>query len=348
MLALWVIIALARCGSLRLALRRASAGLAQCTRTTVPWRSAPCLAASTGRFACGFTPSRCRAVHFVVPDRPPTRCATRAVSGALIRCTVPSLTRTSLAVIPQQILTLIKNREVFAYSRLVPKAPGSKAFRTDELVLTADFTFVPKAFNRNDDRALEFEDWDIVADAVLEQCRILCSPAHALAQERHNKNVRYLNKRHGWPRAREYDIGTREAFSVNSLHDAGSLNSVLWVSIYTRPEFAYSEPSPPVKRSVDAESSGAQLRSKRSRIQASPSAGPSKTHCFRCGRSGHLPRECTSTTTLAGKPVANLASGPNSRSPNALADADGRAFCFSFAKLSLCSHAAACRYVSQT
>ncbi|KAG1898425.1 uncharacterized protein F5891DRAFT_899467, partial [Suillus fuscotomentosus] len=51
--------------------------------------------------------------------------------------------------------------------------------------------------------------------------------------------------------------------------------------------------------------------------------------CFHCGMSGHLPADCTSETTTAGKPIAALATG--TRSKHALASPSRKHFCFNWA-----------------
>jgi hypothetical protein len=152
--------------------------------------------------------------------------------------------------------------------------------------------------------------------------------AEAFAQ--HHKLVMDLGRSHSWDIAMEYDIQQREAVALNPSHDLAILDLAALTIISTRP----------VTLTVPVSSSSP---TKRSFPHDSPSNLPRKrhrSHCFRCGSSGHFPFECKEDQTSAGKPTAPLA--PNGKSKHALLAPGGKQFCFNWARQSSCSFGGTC------
>ena len=190
----------------------------------------------------------------------------------------------------------------------------------------------------NMDRTLTQAEWQCAANIVLEAAIRYCSAARAAAIRKHHSIVAGIAAEFSWLHALEYDIASRKKVEVNPKHDIGSSNPSLitWVGARIAAK----------RTAEDSQTQAAPAKKPRfgssSASHATSSNAASNTHCFRCGRSGHLPSACRATTTITGRPAATIAGG--TQSPNALADASGTPFCFLFARSSSCSRAS-CRYL---
>lgn len=163
----------------------------------------------------------------------------------------------------------------------------------------------------------------------------------------HHKIVQGLAGTHSWSLALEYDIKQRTAIAEDPRVDISQLHADQVTIILTDLAFSVSPPrytpynsmgfnayaNPGAKRARDTftpmtRATGFDQLPRRPRL-----AGPSSSLCFRCGQTGHLPASCTATRTIAGRPVASLAS---TGGPHTLAAPNGTQYCFNWARASDC------------
>jgi hypothetical protein len=131
---------------------------------------------------------------------------------------------------------------------------------------------------------------------------------------------------------------------MTSNNERPSLTIRVTISAFSTPPHSQSwpcglhPPFPSAPASVPAQRG--MKRQASSDFETSLSKKQQQNLCFRCGLLGHLPADCNSTTTAAGKAPAPLARG--AKSIHSLAAPDGRQFCFNFATSSLCAFGPTC------
>jgi hypothetical protein len=154
----------------------------------------------------------------------------------------------------------------------------------------------------------------------------------------HHQNVIGISQTHSWQIAVEYDIQQCKLAYMDKAHDYTLIDRSAIALIATRvalssmKEFQTLAGSSPAKQCF-VEDSASLLPSPKK--QRTPS-------CFRCGLPGHLPADCTASTTTAGKPTTPLL--PNAKSGHALQAPNGTQFCFSFILRGSCKFGPSCSF----
>ena len=210
-----------------------------------------------------------------------------------------------------------------------------------EWTLDGNAHWVQKGLDRRAENTINMGDWLSAARALEEKMREIHGDERAIALASHHRVVERIAQTHTWEVARAYDIQQREIWVNTPEHDISTLdpNSLtavaLKISLMQRdriaPNNAYTHPtrdfsSFPNKRSNPSNDFAYSPRKTAKRVA---------DRCFRCGATGHIPSSCSATTTVTGQPTATVIS--SAKSKNGLARADGRQFCFNYARFGSCS-----------
>lgn len=239
----------------------------------------------------------------------------------------------------------MKAGRYWPYSQCTAIARQTPSSTQNEMVWTAENGFQAKAYSRLDDRSIPFPQYIQASKLVESKIKHLHGEPLAMAFAKHHENVSLLAALPGanWQAVLEYDMQQRESWSAShGKHDFTTLDWVLWNRICSMAEFQRPAPpaAPPAAKRPAPVQYDTAVQAKRPR-PATTRPASSSSHCFRCGRAGHLPQACQASTTLAGRAVAAFST--TARSRNALAGPDGRSsVCFNFASTSSCSHGASC------
>lgn len=235
-----------------------------------------------------------------------------------------------------------KVEEAFKLYRYVPYTALTHAARSRAHLRGEDSSFVftqdgltAKGLDRSSELSIVTVDWIGAAKAAEERTLHYWGADRASALTSHHLVVLDIGRTHGWLVAMHYDVQQRELAHTNHEHNLAGLDvAALTIAnnkVASSVSFA-AHPNTPTKRS--APSDFVSSPRKKSHTFAS-------NHCFRCGAHGHLPADCVADTTIAGKPVAALATG--ARSKHALATASGKHYCFNWANSSNCSFGTGCK-----
>ncbi|KAF8949731.1 hypothetical protein BDZ97DRAFT_1306848 [Flammula alnicola] len=251
---------------------------------------------------------------------------------------VPGFKADPLAIpIPPKVDEAFKAFKYVPYSSLTSSERLKAARGEEEMVISASGGFLLKGLDRRNERSISFIDWVAAARAAENRTRMYQGDRRADALASHHMVVQTLAQSHGWPTALEYDINQREAAALHPAHDLTGLNSTALTLISTRTtSFSAAQSSSPSKRGAVV----LEDHSPRKHARTEDSA-PSR-HCFRCGATGHFPADCSASTTVAGKPCLTVATGLKSR--NTLLTAEGRQFCFGFARSGSCRFGHTCSH----
>jgi hypothetical protein len=234
--------------------------------------------------------------------------------------------------VPPKVDEAFKAFRYVPYTALTLPARQRAARGEEDFIINAQGGITAKGLDRRSERHINVMDWLTSAKAAEDRTRRHHGDERADALMAHHSIVQSLSTTHGWPIAVEYDIQQRELVAENPAHDFCTLDTASLTIIATRrvPASCTNHLPSSLKRSASSEP---------------PLSSPRKKHrsyCFRCGLPGHLPADCKSDSTTAGKPTAAFARGAKSR--HALAAPDGRQFCFSWARSSSCSYSSACTH----
>jgi hypothetical protein len=190
----------------------------------------------------------------------------------------------------------------------------------EDVVFNAQGGLTVKSLDRRNEKLISMVDWYAAARAAEDRIRFYHGDTRAVAFATHHKLFMDLACSHSWEVAMEYDVQQCELVSLNPSHDLSSLDTSALTVIATR--IAISQPlavasSSPVKRAAPSEGS------------FQPPKKRQRSHCLRCGATGHFPADCKAEQTTSGKPTAKLA--PNSKSKHAILAPNGKQFCFTWA-----------------
>jgi hypothetical protein len=243
---------------------------------------------------------------------------------------VSQLISSCATAIPPKVDDTFKNFRYVPYSSLTLAARVKAARGEEDFIFNSQGGLTVKNLDRRNEKLISTVDWHAAACAAEERIRFHHGEARAAAFATHHKLVMDLGRSHNWDIAMEYDVQQREVAALSPSHDLGSLDMAALTIIATRPvshQIAVSASSP----------------SKRYLPSDSLTQGPKKrlrTHCFRCGASGHFPADCKADQTTAGKPTATLAH--NAKSKHTMLAPNGKQFCFNWARNSHCQFSDAC------
>ena len=216
------------------------------------------------------------------------------------------------------------------YSSLTSVACVRAARGEEDFVFNLQGGLTIKGLDRRNEKLISAVDWHAASRAAEERIRFHHGDARAAAFAAHHKLIMDLGRSHNWDIAMEYDVQQREVVALNPSHDLSSLDMAALMLIATRPmsHQPTTSSSSPSKWHLPSESL-AQGPKKRLR-----------SHCFRCGATGHFPADCKADQSTAGKPTAALA--PNAKSKHSMLAPNGKQFCFNWARNSYCHFNDAC------
>lgn len=235
------------------------------------------------------------------------------------------------------------------YTAFTLASRATAAERSNDLVVSeaGGLSVVPRGLDRRDERNISQAEWRVAASANEQYIRKYHGVERGDGFASHHRIAEHIAVSHSWPICVDYDIQQREAVAHDPAHDLATLDTTSLAIITTRHVLAKAAALPgasgpahsagPTRRAPATRTAGAPYPARMQ--QPSAPSGP----CFRCGNGGHLPRECTATTTTAGRPVAPLAA--DSQSPHALAAGDHGMYCYRFARHSHCSYGVKCKNV---
>lgn len=245
------------------------------------------------------------------------------------------------AIIPPKVEEALKQYKYVPYIAITPAA-HLHAFRSGDEAFSFNNqgNLIAKGLDRSKERAIKFHEWLTASRAVEERITALHGASRGAAFASHHKVVSELASSHGWEIAHEYDITQRELAAQNPAHNLTGLDMNALTLVATQAaarialvaqQIAHPPPPSPLKRAAPSEYS--------SGVPQTPRKKP-RLHCFRCGHSGHLPGDCSAETTSAGKPVAPITATAKSR--HALTAANGKHYCFNWARASSCPFGSNC------
>ncbi|TFY61181.1 hypothetical protein EVJ58_g4672 [Rhodofomes roseus] len=252
------------------------------------------------------------------------------------------------AAMPSRIEDAIAAHKYVPYSALTIAARAKAASTDEAFTIDTDGCLKARAPDRKNERSISFLEWENVARAVVVTTRKYFGDDRADRLQQHHAWVARIAASLSWEVALEYDIREREAAAEDPTHDLSVYNDLLVSTIVNQISLRSLSAAAAATTAASSVAPQAANPLKRPRLQVDSVAQPPRKkiagshRCFRCGCTGHLPGNCTSTTTAAGRPCASLA--PAARSPNALLATDGRQYCFSFARASACSYGASCTH----
>lgn len=230
--------------------------------------------------------------------------------------------------ISSKLATAFRKANYVPYSLLTQTARSEKAQKgEEEMTFSVKGKLVAIGLDRSGERDLTFDQWSHAAD-VAERELQKYHPDRARRLGLHHATVRRLNARPGgggWPVALAYDLRVREKAHADKKHDVSRFDAEEHALIVADFANMKASSSLPVIPSAFTRTFADAPPAKRPRL----SSGASGDLCFRCGNRGHLPKDCSASTTIAGLPCAAISS--SAHSANALAAPNGTFYCFSFA-----------------
>jgi len=201
------------------------------------------------------------------------------------------------------------------YSALTKRA-RQKNLKGSEAMIISEGGIVARGIDRSDERNITILEWSEASRMAVEATRKFHGDSYGNALEAHHRLVLDLAYKQGdeidaWPIAMAYDILQRELAAANRTHDLSTLDAqaVMLVTSQrilarsaTQPSSSQTSSHASAKRSAPATSDSPTKRQRMS------SSAVCSSLCFRCGNTGHLPRECSASQTKSGKAVFALSS----------------------------------------
>jgi hypothetical protein len=233
-----------------------------------------------------------------------------------------------LIAIPPKVDEAFRAFRYVPYSSLTMTARVKAARGEEDVIFNAQGGLTVKSLDRRNEKLISTVDWYASARAAEDRIRFYHGDVRATAFAAHHKLVMDLARSHNWDIAMEYDIQQRELVSLNPSHDLSSLDNSALTVIATRAAISPSPAPSPTKRPAPSEGS------------FHPPKKRQRSHCFRCGASGHFPADCKAEQTVSGRPTAKLA--PSSKSKHAMLAPNGKQFCFTWSRSSSCTFGDSC------
>lgn len=237
------------------------------------------------------------------------------------------------------------------------RAARTKALASDEDMIISNGCLVARGLDRSGEANISILEWIDAAAIAVKRIRFHHGEVRGDALETHHRTVLGLATSVSWQVAVVYDIQQRGAMANNVLHDVAPLDekalavaSARVVAVaHQQAATSYSsaaQQSSPNKRAAPGSQSQFDRQPKRTFSSSASSGTSSPTgglpRCFRCGATGHLPKECSASITRAGQTPATLS--VDLRSPNGLCAPSGNTFCYCFASGS-CQRGDACNFI---
>jgi hypothetical protein len=217
------------------------------------------------------------------------------------------------------------------YTALTLTARLKAARGEEEFIVNTQGGLTAKGLDRRSEKVISTVDWHAASRAAEDRICLYHGEAQASAFAAHHRVVMDLRRSHSWEIAMDYDIQQRELAALNPAHDLSGLDTAALTVIATRPAPPATMPQhtfPSPKRALPNDA---------------PMPAPKKKQhscCFQCGAPGHLPGDCTASTTSHGRPAASIAH--SAKSKHTLLAPNGKQFCFNWARGSACSFDSAC------
>ena len=214
------------------------------------------------------------------------------------------------------------------------------------MMMGPDGIWNPAPLDASGEAAMSESDWLAASDFLIKILSKIHGERLGNHFAAHFAICRDIAQSNSFELSLRYDIQQRKAFAFENRHDFSTLDekalsvcastlaldmskaAAAAVTYHSQPKVVTKRPFTPVYQ----QNTSVANSYKRPRHAATQSHNQS--HCFRCGKVGHIVPNCTETTTTAGKPSGPLTTRANGRV--ILTNAAGTPYCFAFARSSFC------------
>ena len=234
--------------------------------------------------------------------------------------------------ISQKVDDAFKAFKYVPYLSLTHAAQLKAARGEEDFVINVQGGVTSKGLDCRDEKSISLSDWLGAAKTAEERTRVYHGEARASVLAAHHGLVADIARLHNWSLTVDYDIQQRELVALSPSHDLSTLDQQALTIIATCHLLQAVHSHPPSSSLTGTK------RPAPDTLSSSPQKQPRL--CFQCGFAGHMPVDCKSESTSAGKPVTPLASGTKSK--NTLLGPNNKPYCFNWAKDSSCSFGNSC------